>query len=153
MHIHREKQLNYTQEQVFFVINDIESYQQHLPWCSQSKILWANPPLLEGLIEIKFGLLRYQFTTINEVEKPKSIKMKLSSGPFKTLSGLWLIQQNDESSTTLIFDINFEFNNSLLSGAFSVFFEMVCYKLIESFEQRLKTLYPFLDPAKESNIL
>jgi ribosome-associated toxin RatA of RatAB toxin-antitoxin module len=141
MHIHREKFLHYTQEQVFSVINDIPSYQDYLPWCSKSAVLWKKEHFLEGLLEIKFGFLRYQFSTINEVFHHDKIKMKLSSGPFKHLKGEWSIHSKDDQSSVLIFDIDFEFNSVLLSRTFGVFFEKICQNIIDSFEKRLYQLY------------
>jgi ribosome-associated toxin RatA of RatAB toxin-antitoxin module len=141
MNIHREKKLHYTQQQIYDVISDINSYQQHLPWCSKSAVLWEKDNLLEGMIEINFGLFRYSFSTLNQITPPEKIELRLSSGPFKSLTGYWSMKKIQDNLTLVSFDLNFEFNNPLLMSPFSIFFELICSELINAFEKRMETLY------------
>ena len=153
MQLQNSKILPFTQEQVFSVVHDVTSYQEFLPWCARSRILWQNPPEFEGELEISFGPFRHAFSTINKVQFPSLISMKLAKGPFRMLEGYWSFKEITKQSCEVSFKLIFEFYHSILSYAFSVFFQQIYSSLIDSFEARLYSLFPANVGGNESKTL
>jgi ribosome-associated toxin RatA of RatAB toxin-antitoxin module len=76
-------------ERMFALINDIERYPQFLPWCTSAQVQSRTDREIIASIGVRRGALHTQFTTRNELEANRRIRIQLVSGPFKTLEGEW----------------------------------------------------------------
>ncbi len=139
-YVSKNKIFNYPREIIFDVISDIESYEEHLPWCSKSTVLPQENGKIIGLIEISFGPFSYAFSTINTNLRPSSIIMDYKTGPFKSFDASWNFKELSTSQTEVIFDVKFSFSNPILNIPFKLFFEQVCLGMIDAFEKRLDFL-------------
>src|SRR4051794_2785778 len=83
--------LPYSTTQVFDLVNDIESYPEFLPWCSEAKIVQDEERQIVAELTIRKGGVGERFTTRNLIDRPKSIELELVQGPFRSLSGLWRV--------------------------------------------------------------
>lgn len=139
-YLSKKKIFHYPSAIIFDVISDIESYQDHLPWCSKSKMLSTNNQNIIGIIEISFGPFSYEFSTINTNIRPSSIEMNYRSGPFKSFKAYWLLNPKSDTETEVCFEVEFSFSNPILNIPFKLFFEQVCLGMIDAFEKRLNDL-------------
>lgn len=76
---------------LFDLINDIESYPTFIPWCTHAKVLSRTDNEIVATVGVQRGPLQSEFTTRNELEQDRRIRMHLVNGPFKMLEGEWLL--------------------------------------------------------------
>ena len=88
-YINKSEKINVSKEMIFDLINNVDEYQNFLPWCSSSTILSDDDHTMSAEIEISKSLVNWKFTTKNIIQKYKIIKLQLIDGPFKHLEGYW----------------------------------------------------------------
>jgi ribosome-associated toxin RatA of RatAB toxin-antitoxin module len=76
---------------LFDLINDIGSYPTFIPWCTHAKVLSRSEREIVATIGVQRGPLHSEFTTRNELEPDRRVRMHLVTGPFKMLEGEWLL--------------------------------------------------------------
>ena len=131
----------YTSEEMYVLVNDIESYPNFLPWCTAAKILSRHEEILTASLSLALGKIRQSFTTENTMQDGSRIDMRLVEGPFKHLSGYWSFIQEDDQSCHIQLHMNFEFKNKIMKHTLGKAFYKVMDTLVESFVQRAQQIY------------
>ena len=132
----------YAPEQMFALVQDIESYPQFLPWVSAAKLLERGTTEVVGQLEMHRAGRRELVTTRNTLTPPREITLALVSGPFKTLDGRWTFQPiGTDRGTRVELTIRFEFANAMLNMLLSRTFEKSCNDLVDAFVARARTVY------------
>ena len=139
--IHKHALIACSAERMYDLVNDIDSYEEFLPWCGSSKVLSADADSIRATIEIAHGGLRKSFTTRNYLQKYKMIEMRLESGPFRHLEGLWRFQALDEQACKVSLDLEFEFGNRLIGLALGPIFNTITNTLVDAFCTRAINIY------------
>ena len=133
----------YTPEEMYVLVNDIESYPVFLPWCTAAKILTHQEENLTATLSLTLGKIKQSFTTENTMQDGSRIEIQLIDGPFKYLSGCWKFNQEDEQSCHIQLHMNFEFKNKILKHTLGKAFYKVMDSLVESFVQRAQQIYGY----------
>jgi len=124
---------------IFALINDIERYPEFVPWCTRAIIESRTPQEIVATLGVRRGPLRTEFTTRNALVRDESVHMRLVSGPFRTLDGVWTLIPIGEAGTRVELVLRFEFT-SLFSGAvFEPLFEETAGSLLEAFVTRARS--------------
>ncbi|MGM0594322.1 MAG: type II toxin-antitoxin system RatA family toxin [Pseudomonadota bacterium] len=131
----------YSAAQMFDLVNDIEAYQDFLPWCRSSEVLSQDADEIRATIEIAHGSLHKAFTTCNRLQKNKMIEMRLVKGPFKHLEGFWRFDKLDEQACKVSLDLDFEFSNKLIGMAMGPIFSQIANSLVDAFSKRAVDVY------------
>jgi ribosome-associated toxin RatA of RatAB toxin-antitoxin module len=87
-YINKSEKINVSKEMIFNLINNVDEYENFLPWCSSSNILSDDDQTMSAEIEISKSLVNWKFTTKNIIQKYKIINLQLIDGPFTHLEGL-----------------------------------------------------------------
>ena len=101
--IERHSLTPYSAEEMFNLINDIESYPEFLPWCSKSHLELKNEKEIRATVEVSHSGLTKKFTTHNYLHPHKRIEMDLVDGPFKYLQGTWFFEDLNGEGCTVDF--------------------------------------------------
>jgi ribosome-associated toxin RatA of RatAB toxin-antitoxin module len=133
--------VKFSAQQMFDLVNDIESYPQFLPWCSQSRIIKREGNIVEAELSISKGGFQKSFSTRNELDMGKEITVSLIDGPFSHLAGIWQFQPLREDASKILFNLDFELSGRLASLAFGAVFNQICNTMVSSFTQRAKIVY------------
>ena len=112
--INKKTNVKFSANQMYSLVNDIETYPDFLPWCTDANIISSNEATLTASISISVGRIKKIFTTLNTMRKGISINMTLIKGPFKELNGQWIFQDNSAGGSTVSLEMQFEFKNKLL---------------------------------------
>jgi len=128
-------------DQMFFLVNDIPSYPQFLPWCKSAQILSTNEDEVSANIQMAKAGLHKSFTTANRLQKNKMIEIRLIEGPFKHLEGFWRFEKLGNSACKISLDIEFEFTNTVLRMTLGPAFGQICNTLVEAFVKRAQEIY------------
>jgi ribosome-associated toxin RatA of RatAB toxin-antitoxin module len=133
--------VKYSAQQMFDLVNDIESYPQFLPWCSGSRIIKREDDVVEAELMISKGGFKKSFSTRNSINKDESITVSLLDGPFSYLEGVWSFLPLREDASKISLDLEFEMSGVLANLAFGAVFNQICNTMVASFTERAKAVY------------
>ncbi|MFP6806016.1 MAG: type II toxin-antitoxin system RatA family toxin [Pseudomonadales bacterium] len=140
-HVERSALMPYSAEQMFNVVNDVASYPKFLPWCIASEVLESTSRVMVARLELAKGGMRQSFTTRNDLEPPKHMKMSLVDGPFSLLKGEWHFKQLGEDGCKIEMSLSFDFNNRLMNVTLGKVFGVAADKMVDAFCERADVLY------------
>ena len=111
------KTVNYSKDQMFDLVADIDRYDEFLPWCNNSKII--NTSIKDDIkiviadLEIGYDQFVYTYRSEVKLHKDKSeINVRNLDGPFKYLENNWKFLTVNESECEIQFKIDFEFGRT-----------------------------------------
>lgn len=139
--VKRSARVPYTTEQMFDLVNDVESYPKFLHWCRGARIESSQANTLEATLEI--GVLGFQqrFRTRNTLQRPERIGIDLVSGPFRRLRGEWRFAATPEGGTNITLTLTFEVTLSPFGVVFAKIFEELAVAQMTAFVDRAKRIY------------
>ncbi|HTV52976.1 MAG TPA: type II toxin-antitoxin system RatA family toxin [Steroidobacteraceae bacterium] len=127
-----------SQSRVYALINDIESYPQFVPGCTQARVEARNSREIIATLTVRRGPLKAQFTTRNELEPEQRIRMSLLRGPFSKLQGEWLLTPIDADSCRVDLSMCFAFAHRLTAYLFEPLFQDTAASLVDAFVARAR---------------
>jgi ribosome-associated toxin RatA of RatAB toxin-antitoxin module len=133
--------VKFSAQQMFDLVNDIESYPKFLPWCSGSRILKREDDMVEAELIISKGGFNKSFSTRNKIDKGGRITVSLLNGPFSYLEGVWNFMPLREDASKISLDLEFEMSGILANLAFGTVFNQICNTMVASFTDRAKEVY------------
>ena len=139
--VERSALVNYSAQQMFDLINDIEAYPQFMEGCVGAKILARGDDWLEARLELSKAGVNQSFVTRNQLQPPLCMTMTLVDGPFKFLTGAWRFQPLGDTACKVSLGLEFELSNRLLGLAVGKLFETVSNKQVDSLCARAKQVY------------
>lgn len=142
---HRETRvLNYTQQQLFDLVADIEKYDEFLPWCLRSRFKSKeSDTVVVAELVIGFKMFRERFVSRVNMDKPNKIHVDYLQGPMKHLSNEWVFEpiKGDPKRCQVNFFVDFEFKNPLLQRMVGLLFAEAFRRMVRAFELRASELY------------
>ncbi|WP_133405993.1 SRPBCC family protein [Parashewanella tropica] len=139
--IARSMLVRYSAQQMYDLVNDVESYKEFLPGCVGGKVISFDGAKMLASVDVSKAGMRKTFTTCNQLENGKSIKLNLENGPFKHLKGEWRFTELAEDACKVEFELDFEFSSSLIDFAFNKVFKELMGSMVGAFTQRAKVVY------------
>ncbi|WP_018860611.1 type II toxin-antitoxin system RatA family toxin [Thioalkalivibrio sp. ALJ3] len=139
--VRRSAEVPYTREQMFDLVNDVDSYSQFLPGCRSSRARMRNDEEVEGTIEMAKGALHKSFTTRNRVQRPERIDIHLVDGPFRRLHGTWRFTDLENGQTRISLELEFEFASRLMSFAIGPIFHQLANSFVDAFVRRAREVH------------
>ena len=139
--VRRSALLPYSTSQVFDLVNDIESYPEFLPWCSEAKIVEDEERQVIAELTIRKGGVGERFTTRNLLDRPRTIELELVEGPFRKLSGLWRFTELAEVGSKVELELDFEMTASLIHKTLGILFAHAAGTLVDAFCKRARVVY------------
>ena len=133
--------VEYSVQQMFDLVEDIESYPTFLPWCSQTEVSYRDEIKTVAIMHGNFHGIKAQFTTENAKKEPFWMDMKLVTGPFRHLYGEWRFKPLAENACKIEFEISYEFLNKLFEKMAGPVFSQVTNTFVEAFLKRASQLY------------
>lgn len=139
--INKSKLVPYTQEQMYELVNDIDSYSEFIPWCVSSQVVSSSPDEVKGTLAFARGGLHKEFTTLNRLQPHKMIEIRFVNGPFKRLEGFWRFEPKESGQCLVSLDLEFEFSSRLVKLVFGPIFNQVANTLVDAFCKRADSVY------------
>ena len=140
------KTVNYSKDQMFDLVADIDRYDEFLPWCNNSKII--NTSIKDDIkiviadLEIGYDQFVYTYRSEVKLHKDKSeINVRNLDGPFKYLENNWKFVTINESESEIQFKIDFELNITLFDILMRKFFDLAFKKMVDAFISRANEIY------------
>lgn len=133
--------VKFSAQQMFDLVNDIESYPRFLPWCVGSRIIKREDDYVEAELIISKGGFKKSFSTRNKIDMGGRITVSLLQGPFSHLEGVWNFMPLREDASKISLDLEFEMSGVLANLAFGAVFNQICNTMVASFTDRAKEVY------------
>ena len=139
-HICKTAVLPYSAAQIFALIEDVRAYPQFLPWCGRTRIIQSKGDEMVAEITISHGAFGKSFTTRNRYQRPKLAEVRLVTGPFRFLEGLWQLE-SEPHGTKVTLDMRFEFASRLVGAFLEPIFKQAAETMVQRFAQRARAVY------------
>ena len=131
----------FSAEQMYKLVEDVNSYHKFLPWCSASEEIKRDNDVIVASVTIAKGGVNKQFTTRNLLQKNKMIEISLVDGPFKHLHGFWRFDELKADACKVSLDLEYEFSSKLLGMVVGPVFNQVANTMVDSFVEEAKSVY------------
>ena len=133
---------NYSAEQMFALVENIEAYPSFLPWCDSVDVQRdASRQTAIATLSLNFCGIRQSLTTHNTNDVPTSIRMRLVKGPFRKLNGQWTFTVLSEKTCRVELHMNYEFSHFFMEKLIGPVFDIVTNSLIDAFCERARKVY------------
>ena len=139
--ISRSALVAYSAEQMYRLVNDVNSYPEFLPGCTGSRILEMGENQMTASVDVSKAGISKTFVTRNTLTDNQSIHMQLVDGPFRKLSGGWRFTALGDDACKVELNLDFEFTNKLVELAFGRVFKELTSSMVQAFTQRAKEVY------------
>ena len=133
--------VNYSAEQMYDLVNDIEAYPEFMQGCTGAEILNSAEDFVEAKLTLSHANLQQSFVTRNELHPPNLMIMHLLEGPFKHFEGRWQFDSLGKYESKVSLDLNFVFNNRLLTLTMGHWFEKLVAQQIDALCKRADALF------------
>ena len=133
--------LAFSAEQIYNLVNDIESYPAFLTWCKKAVVTERSENELQASLTVAKGLFEKTFTTRNYLVANESVKLTLVNGPFKHFEGLWQFETLDAHRCKVSYTMEFEFSNMLVGKIAEPIFSAIANTIINAFKTRAEKIY------------
>ena len=132
----------HSDQQMFDLVRDIESYPEFLPWCGGAQVQRVSDSEVRGQLSINFKGVRQSFTTLNHYDTDQQyIDIKLVDGPFKALSGRWSFHALTPEACKVELWLKYEFSSRFLATVVGPVFNQIANTFIEAFVKRAEQIY------------
>jgi ribosome-associated toxin RatA of RatAB toxin-antitoxin module len=132
VHISKSALLPYRADQLYKLINDVESYPDFLDGCVGAEILRQEQGLMEARLDLQKKGISQSFVTRNVLQEPESIRMELLEGPLESLTGEWLIKPLTDQGCKLSLELHFEMKQGLIMQMVARFFGETANRLVDA---------------------
>ncbi len=133
--------VEYSAEEMYKLVEDVNAYPQFLPWCGGAEILKRDGNTIQAAVTIDFRGIKQRFSTENHGQPSQVIEMKLVDGPFRQLDGTWRFRPLGERACKIEFRLRYEFSSRILEKIIGPVFQYIASTLVDAFVKRAQHLY------------
>lgn len=130
--------VEFTCEQMYELVSDIESYPRFIKFCHAGRLDKIHDDGYTATLEYQVGKFRKSFTTRNRSKPHSEILMNLVSGPFKKLDGKWTFVNVGHNKCQVKFEVDYEFSSKAAEFALGPFFKSLPKMMLDSFRNEAK---------------
>jgi ribosome-associated toxin RatA of RatAB toxin-antitoxin module len=142
--VNRQAIVRHNAENMYTLVNDIETYPEFLNWCHDSHVIEKIDSKMIAGLTVSLAGIKQEFTTQNLMSREVNgfkIMLSLVSGPFKRLSGYWLFTHLNDSASKIELHLEFDFKSGFLNNAFKKAFGHIAQQLVVNFVERANDVY------------
>lgn len=139
--IERSALVNFSAQQMYDLVNDIEAYPSYMAGCDGAEILDRGENWLIARLDLAKSGLHHSFTTRNTLQPPECMTMELVDGPFKKFRGTWQFKTLSDTSCEVVFHLEYEFSNFLVGMAAGPMMNQLAGEQVDSVCQRARAVY------------
>lgn len=132
--------MEYSCEQMFELVNDIEAYPDYMDGCQSAQVLARGDDWLEARLSLGLGGIAQSFTTRNQLQPPHRMTMNLVDGPFRSFDGQWHFEPL-ASGCKVTLELEFSLKNPLLAMAVNKMFEQIAASQVRALCNRARQIH------------
>lgn len=139
--ITRSALVPYTQQEMFALVNDVDTYPQFLPWCNGAESTVCGDNEVQARIDFSVKGVSKSFTTRNRLIGNEAILMQLVDGPFSRLEGRWRFEPLGDAGCKISLNLEYAFSSKVVSMVTGPVFNKIASTLVDSFQKRAVEVY------------
>jgi ribosome-associated toxin RatA of RatAB toxin-antitoxin module len=139
-HVLKSVLVTHSAEQMFDLVDAVETYPQFLPWCGGSAVLSRDPQHTEARIDIRYKGVAQSFSTRNTKQRPTLMTLALVDGPFESLTGEWRFTPLTATACKVEFQLDYRFGNAVVEKVIGPVMSMIAETFVERFVARADAL-------------
>lgn len=139
--IDRSALVMFSAQQMYDLVNDIESYPQFMHGCQNAKVLSRSDSEVVGELTLGKAGIQHSFTTRNTLKPGEEMTMHLVEGPFKKFGASWRFQPLGENACKVTLEMDFDVAGGLVGYALEKLFNHSANTLVDSVVSRAKQIY------------
>jgi len=136
--------LPHSNQQVFDLVANIESYPEFLPGWKYARVLDRQKNQIYAEQHLHTGPVEFRFHTTAVLEPCSEIQISSSSGPFRELNIDWRFTSVSDGECRATIDIKSIMQPGLKNAVLFLLLEAGSSKLLPLFEQRARVLYGYI---------
>ena len=133
--------VSHSAEEMYALVEDIESYPRFLPWCVGAEVKSRAPGETLATLSVGMAGLRQSFTTRNTNRAPEAIDLVLVEGPFRSFAAAWRFAPLSERACKIEFSMEFEFASRALAALLQPLFERIADSMVDAFTRRADEIH------------
>jgi ribosome-associated toxin RatA of RatAB toxin-antitoxin module len=133
--------VEHSAEEIYRLVEDIESYPGFLPWCLAARVHERGAASTRATLTVGMPGLRQSFTTRNDNRPGQSIDLHLIDGPFKTFAAAWRFHPLSPRACRIEFTLRYEFSSRALSRLLEPLFNGIANSMVDAFTRRAAEVY------------
>lgn len=127
-------------EEMYALVDDVESYPRFLPWCLAARVDLREADSVQATLTIGMRGLRTSFTTRNENRVGEAIDMRLVHGPFRRFAGAWRFKPLSQEACSIEFSLEYELAGPL-ARLLAPLMERIADNMVDAFTRRATEVY------------
>jgi ribosome-associated toxin RatA of RatAB toxin-antitoxin module len=131
----------YSADRMHALVNDVERYPEFLPWCGGAHIEARDDRMIRASVQIDYHGIKQSFKTENRSSPPHLIEIRLVSGPFRQLDGVWRFTTLAPEACKIEFRLHYEFSSRILEKLVGPVFKHIATTFVDAFLRRAQQLY------------
>lgn len=139
--VSRSVLVEYSPEQMFALVDQVEDYPGFLPWCGGVTLLHRDAEVTRASILINYHGLRQSFTTENTKRAPAEMRIRLVEGPFRRLDGSWRFTDLAPRGCKVELSMSYEYSSRILEKLVGPVFNHIAGTLVDAFVRRAGQVY------------
>ncbi|MGB5708846.1 MAG: type II toxin-antitoxin system RatA family toxin [Arenicellales bacterium] len=139
--VERSALVMHSAAQMYELVNDVDRYQEFLPWCGGSRVLDQDQYAYTASVDIAFKGVSKTFTTRNRVIPDQRTDLTLIDGPFSDLSGFWAFKEISPEASRISLELNFGFSSKVVEAVLGPVFRIIADSMVDSFRKRADQVY------------
>lgn len=133
--------VEHSPEDMFGLVDGVESYPEFLPWCGGAAVAYRDDVTTRATIQINYRGIKQSFTTQNTKAPPRVMSVKLVEGPFRTLDGDWRFLALPGGGCKIEFRLHYEFSSRILEKLVGPVFHYIANTMVDAFVRRAEAVY------------
>ncbi len=131
---------------MFDLVARVEDYPKFLPWCIATRVRKREEHGFDADMTIGFKVFRESFTSRVDLDRPNTIRVSYKYGPFRNLSNHWEFIANEDGTTTVDFEVDFQFRNHFFERLIGGVFTEAVHRMVSGFEKRAAKVCKKVEP-------
>jgi ribosome-associated toxin RatA of RatAB toxin-antitoxin module len=138
--ISRSAIVGHSAQEMFALVDDIESYPRFLPWCTAAHVEERTPASVRATLAIGMRGLRQSLTTQNDLQPGEGMQMRLVRGPFRRFSAAWRFKALSADACAVEFALEYELAGPM-ARLLEPLFDRIADTMVDAFTRRAHGIY------------
>lgn len=139
--IARSALVEFSAQDMYSLVENIEAYPEFLPWCRASNVLERELGRTVATLVIGMKGINHSFTTENRNRPSESIELQLVEGPFRAFGAKWTFQALGESAARIEFSLSYTLAGGLFARALAPILDQIANTMVDAFISRAESVY------------
>jgi coenzyme Q-binding protein COQ10 len=139
-HIER-RYLDYSTEQFFELVADVEKYPEFMPWILSCRIVTRQGDVVWVDMVLGIGALQQRFGSRAVLHRPHSIDITSNDAPFDSFHQRWQFSADEQGRTVVAYSYDFSLRSHILELISAAVLEQAVRTTVDAFERRARQIY------------